>query len=71
MDEVGAFYTTADIQAALAFLRKYDVKYIVVGQLERNIYPVLEGMPDGLSKFPAFRRSILARRVSGWGDDDL
>ncbi|MCQ3939249.1 MAG: hypothetical protein DPW18_19730 [Chloroflexi bacterium] len=54
VDEVGAFYTTTDIQAALAFLRKYDVKYIVVGQLERNIYPVLEGMPDGLSKFPEF-----------------
>ena len=54
VDEVGAFYTTSDIQYALSFIKKYDVKYIVVGQLERNVYPTLEGLPDGLAKFPQY-----------------
>lgn len=54
MAEVGNFYTTTDIQIALNFIGKYDVKYIVVGQLERNIYPVLSGLPDGLAKFEQF-----------------
>lgn len=54
VDEVGAFYLTTDIQAARDFLKKYDVKYIVVGQLERNIYPLLEGVPDGLAKFEEY-----------------
>lgn len=54
VDEIGTFYTTTDVQVALNFLKKYDVKYIVVGQLERNVYPVLEGMPDGLAKFADF-----------------
>jgi uncharacterized membrane protein len=44
--QIGEFYTTADDTAAMAFLRKYDVRYIVVGQLERNYYPA-----EGLSKF--------------------
>jgi YYY domain-containing protein len=51
VNEVGAFYTTLDLQATLAFLKKYDVKYFVVGQLERNVYPALPDVPDGLSKF--------------------
>ncbi len=52
--EVNGFYTTPDVQLALAFLRKYDVKYIVVGQLERNVYPALPDLPDGLAKFPQY-----------------
>lgn len=54
VNEVGAFYTTPDIEMALNFLKKYDVKYIVVGQLERNVYPFLPGTPDGLLKFTEF-----------------
>jgi len=54
VNEVGTFYATTDVQAALAFLKKYDVKYIVVGQLERNVYPFLPDTPDGLSKFTEF-----------------
>lgn len=54
VNEVGTFYSTTDILAARAFLAKYDVKYIIVGQLERNIYPLVEGVPDGLAKFEEF-----------------
>ncbi|MBI2331765.1 MAG: hypothetical protein HYU84_06345 [Chloroflexi bacterium] len=54
VNEIGTFYTTTDISTALAFLKKYDVKYIVVGQLERNVYPFLPGTPDGLLKFTEF-----------------
>jgi YYY domain-containing protein len=56
--EEDAFYATTDLNAAQAFLRKYNVRYIIVGQLERAKYkpgapegPVLEGQPDGLLKF--------------------
>jgi len=38
VSEIGSFYTTTDIQQAQAFLSKYDVRYIVVGQLERAEY---------------------------------
>ncbi|HNA88541.1 MAG TPA: DUF2298 domain-containing protein, partial [Anaerolineales bacterium] len=54
VDEVVAFYNTTEIQAALNFLKRYDVKYIVVGQLERNVYPLIPGTPDGLAKFAQF-----------------
>ena len=54
VNEVGTFYSTTDILAARAFLAKYDVKYIIVGQVERNIYPLVEGVPDGLAKFEEF-----------------
>jgi len=50
--EIGLFYTSPDVQSALAFLKKYDVQYIVVGQLERNVYTVADGV-DGISKFEA------------------
>ncbi|MCZ2127638.1 MAG: DUF2298 domain-containing protein [Anaerolineales bacterium] len=54
VDEVVAFYKTDDVQEALTFLKKYDARYIVVGQLERNVYPVTPGEPDGLTKFAQF-----------------
>ncbi len=46
VSEVNSFYQTPDPQAAEAFLRKYDVKYIVVGQLEKAEYA-----GSGLDKF--------------------
>ncbi|GJQ35829.1 MAG: hypothetical protein JETCAE01_18390 [Anaerolineaceae bacterium] len=52
--EVSGFYTNPDITLALAFIDKYDVRYIVVGQLERNVYSALPDIPDGLEKFPAY-----------------
>ena len=44
--EIDNFYTTSNIQEAVDFLKKYNVKYIILGQLERNQYPGL-----GLDKF--------------------
>ncbi len=54
VNEVNLFYNTPDIQLALDFLKKYDVKYIIVGQLERNVYPAVPDLPDGLEKFKAY-----------------
>jgi uncharacterized membrane protein len=46
VDEVGVFYNTADKDLAKAILEKYDVEYIIVGQLERAIYSL-----EGIAKF--------------------
>ncbi len=52
--DIGTFYTTTDIQVARNFLAKYDVSYIVVGQLEHNIYPSMDGVTDNFAKFAEF-----------------
>ncbi|MBI3173348.1 MAG: glycosyltransferase family 39 protein [Chloroflexi bacterium] len=50
--EVDAFYNTPDPDAAQAFLRKYNVRYIIVGQLERGKYASVDpSLPNGLQKF--------------------
>ncbi len=54
VDDVSMFYTTQNIEAARGFLSKYQVQYIVVGQLERNIYPTLDAETDGLAKFEQY-----------------
>jgi uncharacterized membrane protein len=54
VDAIGMFYTTQDVEWARTFLSKYQVKYIVVGQLERNIYPSLGPGEDGLAKFEKY-----------------
>jgi uncharacterized membrane protein len=46
INQVNQFYNTTDVSVALGFLRRYQVKYIVVGDLERAYYA-----PEGLSKF--------------------
>jgi YYY domain-containing protein len=51
---IGNFYTTTDMEAARAFLKKYQVKYIVVGQLERGVYPDLIPDMKGLAKFEKY-----------------
>jgi uncharacterized membrane protein len=40
------FYSTSDRELTENFLKKYGVKYIVLGQLEQAVYP-----PEGLAKF--------------------
>ena len=46
IDEVTVFYNTTSLDQAVNFLRKYNVKYIMVGQLERVTYD-----PFGIAKF--------------------
>ena len=53
--EIGTFYSTVDMDWTISFLKKYQVKYIIVGQLERNYTPILDGIPDGLAKFHQFK----------------
>jgi len=54
VNQVGLFYATPDIRQALNFLKKFDVKYIVVGQLEHNVYPPIDPETDGFAKFAQF-----------------
>ena len=57
--EIETFYTTTDLQLARAFLRKYDVRYIILGQQERGLYASENGQPvQGLAKFPAADGSL-------------
>ena len=49
VDAVGNFYNAIDIESTRTFLKTYDVKYIIVGQLERASYT-----PEGLAKFEQF-----------------
>lgn len=46
---IADFYSTFDREKTIQFLEKYDVRYIVVGVMERVIYPM-----DGLAKFDAW-----------------
>ena len=46
VEQIGEFYSTTSLDDAKAFLQKYRVKYIIVGQLEQAIYPL-----EGLAKF--------------------
>ncbi len=63
--EIAQFYTTTDPQQALAFLRKYGVRYIIVGQLERAYYP-----GPGLQKF-AQENGILWHKVFQTGNTEI
>jgi YYY domain-containing protein len=49
VDAVGQFYNTTDLGAAKEFLAKYDVRYIVVGQVEDIYYE-----DAGLAKFEQY-----------------
>lgn len=44
--DVNRFYNTTNLDEALEILRRYDVTYIYVGQVERLYYE-----SDGLAKF--------------------
>lgn len=43
---IGEFYNTDDTALAMQFLKKYNVTYVIVGQLERAFY-----LPAGIAKF--------------------
>jgi uncharacterized membrane protein len=46
VDAIGQFYNTSNLSFARDFLAKYDVRFIVVGQVEQNYYKA-----TGLDKF--------------------
>jgi len=41
VDEVKNFYSTSDVNQARNFIKKYNVKYVFIGQLEHQKYPEL------------------------------
>lgn len=45
VDDIGVFYSTLNEDFVLSFIRRYQVRYIIVGQLERAYYRL------GLEKF--------------------
>jgi len=49
VDAVGNFYNAVDIEFTRTFLKTYDVRYIIVGQLEWSAYT-----PAGLAKFEQY-----------------
>jgi uncharacterized membrane protein len=57
IDAVGEFYRTTDLQQAQAFLKKYNVQYIIVGQIEHVWYG-----PVGLAKFEE-NNGVLWQRI--------
>ena len=46
VDEIGRFYNSTDRTETLSFLSRYNVKYIIVGELEQAYYSA-----EGLAKF--------------------
>jgi len=46
VEDVNTFYSTADISVAEELVEKYEVDYIVIGQLEKIVYP-----QKGIDKF--------------------
>ncbi len=43
MPDLETLYTTSDWNTALEIIDRYDIRYIVVGDLERRTYQVDEG----------------------------
>jgi uncharacterized membrane protein len=50
--EVQSFYRNNDAASTIAFLKKYAVRYIVVGQQERARFP------EGMAKFDALNGKL-------------
>ena len=66
--EMDEFYASPDRIVAENFIRKYDVSYVVVGQLELAKYtPVDPGIPNGLLKFSELD-GILWKEVFRYGE---
>jgi uncharacterized membrane protein len=51
--DVNEFYNTSDPERAVGILDDYGVKYIILGQLERALYP-----GSGLEKFESFNGEL-------------
>jgi uncharacterized membrane protein len=61
--DIHEFYTTTETARFTDFLRKYGVRYIILGQLERTVYP-----GEGLEKFEDFD-GVLWREVYRDGEN--
>jgi len=46
VNAIGSFYNSVSLDEAVSFLQKYNVSYILVGQMERGMYS-----PEGIEKF--------------------
>jgi uncharacterized membrane protein len=53
VNAVGEFYETTDQDSVVSFLDRYDVSYIILGQLERAKYS-----PEGILKFEQYNGSL-------------
>ncbi len=62
VEDIRVFYETSDLKQAQSFIEKYNIRYIVVGQVERNYYLGL-----GLEKFEVYD-GVLWDEVFGEGD---
>ena len=60
IDNLDAFYNTTDLDSAKDYLSKYDVSYIIVGDLERAHYS-----SEGLAKFQQLTDEGILRIVFG------
>jgi len=56
--DVKEFYSTTDADRAFTLLQRYEVEYVVLGQLERAYYD-----PAGLAKFEQMEQTGRLRRV--------
>ncbi len=65
IEDVVNFYNTTSIEEATQFLKKYEVKYIIVSGLERVYYS-----SEGLEKFNEMERQGLLRIVFGQNNED-
>jgi len=65
VDAVNAFYLTEDSRYVIDFIEKYDIEYIVLGQLEKIFYP-----GAGLDKFDAYEGQLW-ERVYQIGETDI
>ncbi len=59
VNDIDAFYMTTSVDAARAFLNEYNVRYIVVGELERAEYA-----GPGLDKFAQYDGKLWSRFIS-------
>ncbi len=53
INDIPAFYNTTLADQAVAFLKTYNVKYIIVGQLEEAMYD-----PNGIAKFSQYNGTL-------------
>ena len=60
INAIADFYNTSDVDQAVGFLKRYQVRYIIVGGLERIYYP-----GEGLAKFQQMQDAGRIRLVFG------